>query len=91
MLDVLEAVAAAVGAERLGVRLCPYNIYMDATDSVEAAAEKNLWLMQQLNRRLPGLAYVHMVKLHNQGTYYQAFVLPRTCTIFKASSCHGML
>jgi 2,4-dienoyl-CoA reductase-like NADH-dependent reductase (Old Yellow Enzyme family) len=62
MLEVLEAVAAAVGEDRVGVRLCPYNIYMDATDSVEAAVEKNVWLMQQLSTRLPGLAYVHMVR-----------------------------
>jgi 2,4-dienoyl-CoA reductase-like NADH-dependent reductase (Old Yellow Enzyme family) len=62
MLEVLEAVAAAVGEERVGVRLCPYNIYMDATDSIDAAVEKNVWLMEELRRRLPGLAYIHMVR-----------------------------
>jgi len=63
MLEVLEAVAAAVGEDRVGVRLCPYNIWMDATDTVEAAVRKNVWLMQELSRRLPGLAYVHMVRV----------------------------
>jgi len=62
MLEVLEAVAAVVGEDRVGVRLCPYNIWMDATDAVDAAVEKNVWLMQELSRRLPGLAYVHMVE-----------------------------
>jgi 2,4-dienoyl-CoA reductase-like NADH-dependent reductase (Old Yellow Enzyme family) len=40
MLEVLEAAAAAVGEDRVGVRLCPYNMYMDATDSIDAAVEK---------------------------------------------------
>jgi 2,4-dienoyl-CoA reductase-like NADH-dependent reductase (Old Yellow Enzyme family) len=62
MLEVLDAAAAAVGEDRVGVRLCPYNVWMDATDSIEAAVEKNVWLMQELNRRLPGLAYMHMVR-----------------------------
>lgn len=67
VLEVLEAVAAAVGEDRVGVRLCPYNIWMDATDTVEAAVQKNVWLMQELNRRLPALAYVHMVRVLLQG------------------------
>lgn len=62
MLQVLEAVAAAVGEEHVGVRLCPYNVWMDATDGIDAAVDKNVWLMQELQQRLPDLAYVHMVE-----------------------------
>jgi 2,4-dienoyl-CoA reductase-like NADH-dependent reductase (Old Yellow Enzyme family) len=61
LLEVMEAVAAAVGPARVGLRLSPYNTFLDACDSVERAVEKNVWLMQELDRRVPGLAYMHMV------------------------------
>jgi hypothetical protein len=61
MLEVTEAVAAAVGAERVGLRLSPYNSFLSAQDTVERANEKNVWLMKQLDSRVPDLAYVHMV------------------------------
>jgi 2,4-dienoyl-CoA reductase-like NADH-dependent reductase (Old Yellow Enzyme family) len=61
MIEVMEAVAGAIGAERCGVRLSPYNSFLDAQDSVARAVEKNVWLMQQLDARVPGLAYIHMV------------------------------
>ncbi|KAF6260373.1 FMN-linked oxidoreductase [Scenedesmus sp. NREL 46B-D3] len=62
MLEVMEAVAGAIGPERCGVRLSPYNSFLDAQDSVQRAIEKNVWLMQQLDKRVPGLAYIHMVE-----------------------------
>lgn len=62
LLEVVEAVAAVVGPERLGLRLSPYNTYLDACDSVERAVEKNTWLMKALDERVPGLAYMHMVE-----------------------------
>lgn len=61
MLEVMEAVAAAIGPERCGLRLSPYNQFLDATDTVERAIKKNVWLMEQLDSRVPGLAYIHMV------------------------------
>jgi NADPH2 dehydrogenase len=61
MLEVMEAVAGAIGPERCGVRLSPYNSFLDAQDSVQRAIDKNVWLMQQLDQRVPGLAYIHMV------------------------------
>lgn len=61
MLEVTEAVAAAIGAERVGLRLSPYNSFLSAQDTVERANEKNVWLMKQLDSRVPELAYVHMV------------------------------
>eukprot|EP00882_Tetradesmus_deserticola_P008616 GHRQ01009085.1.p1 GENE.GHRQ01009085.1~~GHRQ01009085.1.p1 ORF type:complete len:159 (+),score=74.93 GHRQ01009085.1:429-905(+) len=58
----MEAVAGAIGPARVGLRLSPYNTFLDATDSVERAVQKNVWLMQELDRRVPGLAYMHMVE-----------------------------
>eukprot|EP00878_Enallax_costatus_P021679 GHUV01022969.1.p1 GENE.GHUV01022969.1~~GHUV01022969.1.p1 ORF type:complete len:352 (+),score=70.28 GHUV01022969.1:604-1659(+) len=62
LLEVMEAVAAAVGPERVGLRLSPYNTFLDACDTVERAVEKNTWLMKALDHRVPGLAYMHMVE-----------------------------
>ena len=62
MLEVVAAVAGAVGAERTGLRLSPYNSFLSAQDSVERAIEKNVWLMKELDSRVPGMAYIHMVR-----------------------------
>ncbi|KAF6263436.1 putative 12-oxophytodienoic acid reductase [Scenedesmus sp. NREL 46B-D3] len=62
LLEVMEAVAAAVGAQRVGLRLSPYNTFLDACDDVQRAVQKNVWLVQELDRRVPGLAYLHMVE-----------------------------
>jgi N-ethylmaleimide reductase len=70
MIEVMEAVAGAIGAERCGVRLSPYNSFLDAQDSVQRAIEKNVWLMQQLDKRVPGLAYIHMVRGHAAALCY---------------------
>eukprot|EP00878_Enallax_costatus_P010180 GHUV01010626.1.p2 GENE.GHUV01010626.1~~GHUV01010626.1.p2 ORF type:complete len:135 (+),score=26.79 GHUV01010626.1:2367-2771(+) len=35
---------------------------MDATDTVDRAIEKNIYLVQELERRVPGMAYIHMVE-----------------------------
>jgi 2,4-dienoyl-CoA reductase-like NADH-dependent reductase (Old Yellow Enzyme family) len=61
MLEVTEAVAAAIGAERVGLRLSPYNSFLSAQDTVPRAIEKNVWLMKQLDSRVPKMAYIHMV------------------------------
>lgn len=63
ILEVMEAVAGAIGAERCGIRLSPYNSFLDATEpDVDTAISKNVWLCEELGRRVPGLAYVHMVE-----------------------------
>jgi N-acetylglucosamine kinase-like BadF-type ATPase len=61
MLEVCAAVAGAIGAERTGLRLSPYNSFLSAQDSVERAIDKNVWLMKELDSKVPGLAYIHMV------------------------------
>ena len=68
MLEVAAAVAGAVGAERTGLRLSPYNSFLSAQDSVERAIEKNVWLMKELDSRVPGMAYIHMVSEAHQGS-----------------------
>jgi 2,4-dienoyl-CoA reductase-like NADH-dependent reductase (Old Yellow Enzyme family) len=61
MLEVVEAVAGAIGAERTGIRLSPYNSFLSAQDSVDRAIEKNVWLMKEIEAKAPGLAFIHMV------------------------------
>lgn len=62
ILEVVAAVAAAVGADRTGIRLNPYNSYLDAKDSLKQAVDKNVWLLQELEHRVPDLAYVSLVE-----------------------------
>lgn len=57
MIEVVEAVVNAVGAERVGLRLAPFNEFLDATDS--KPFDTNIYLLQQLNKF--NLAYVHLV------------------------------
>lgn len=63
LLEVMASVANAIGADRCGVRLSPYNTFLDAKDTVDRAIEKNVWLMKEMDSRVPGLAYIHMVSV----------------------------
>lgn len=63
MLEVVAAVAAEVGASRVGLRLSPYGTFLDMCDSVPRAVEKNIYLLQQLGEKVPGMAYVHLVSV----------------------------
>jgi 2,4-dienoyl-CoA reductase-like NADH-dependent reductase (Old Yellow Enzyme family) len=82
MLEVTEAVAGAISAERVGLRLSPYNSFLSAQDTVERANEKNVWLMKQLDSRVPELAYVHMVSPALTLCYYAS----RLSTVHRYSS-----
>eukprot|EP00879_Flechtneria_rotunda_P030841 GHRR01033533.1.p1 GENE.GHRR01033533.1~~GHRR01033533.1.p1 ORF type:complete len:354 (+),score=113.72 GHRR01033533.1:2089-3150(+) len=62
ILEVAEATANAIDADHVGIRLSPYNTFLDASDTVERAIEKNVLLMKELDKRVPGLAYIHMVE-----------------------------
>ena len=57
-LEVTEAVVAAVGADRVGIRLSPFTNFLDVADSTPYGT--NVYLLEQLNKF--GLAYVHMVE-----------------------------
>ncbi|TBW09853.1 alkene reductase [Azotobacter chroococcum] len=56
VLEVVDAVVAAVGAERVGIRLSPWMPYNDIEDA--EAGPMALYLAEQLGRR--GLAYLHL-------------------------------
>ena len=58
VLEVVDASIAAIGKDKVGIRLSPYGVFNDMPlyDAMEA---DYLWLAQQLDAR--GLAYLHLV------------------------------
>lgn len=58
VLETVDAVRKAIGAERIGIRLSPYGVFNDMPpyDGMEA---DYLWLIEALDER--GLAYLHLV------------------------------
>lgn len=58
LLEVLDAVVAVWGKERVGVRLSPYGTFNDMSDSDPIALFN--YVLQQLNQR--AIAYVHMIE-----------------------------
>jgi N-ethylmaleimide reductase len=58
MLEVVDAVIAAVGADKVGIRLAPFNFFLSCTDSDPAATYN--FLMPKLSERK--LAYVHLIQ-----------------------------
>ncbi|KAG2436722.1 hypothetical protein HXX76_006246 [Chlamydomonas incerta] len=69
-LEVVEAVVAAVGADRVGIRLSPFTNFLDAADSTPYGT--HVYLCEQLNRH--GLAYLHMVEPRMAGNEERATV-----------------
>ncbi|KAL3683859.1 hypothetical protein R1sor_001881 [Riccia sorocarpa] len=57
-LEVVDAVVAAIGRERVGIRLSPFADYGDSADSDPVAL--GTYMAEQLNDR--GIAYVHYVE-----------------------------
>jgi N-ethylmaleimide reductase len=58
VLEVVEAVIAAIGKDRVGIRLSPYGVFNDMP--LYGAMEADYtYLAQQLNAR--GLVYIHLV------------------------------
>ncbi|WP_150303701.1 alkene reductase [Pseudomonas saliphila] len=70
-LEVLAAMADAIGPGRVGLRLCPGNSYNDARDSDPAAT------LSALLKAIEGmgLAYLHMMRAHVKGL--DAFAIAR--------------
>ncbi|KAF2925812.1 hypothetical protein DAI22_06g080000 [Oryza sativa Japonica Group] len=58
-VEVIDAVVAEVGAHRVGIRLSPFDNYMDCFDSNPVALGS--YMVQQLNKH-PGFLYCHMVE-----------------------------
>ncbi|XP_060174462.1 12-oxophytodienoate reductase 1-like isoform X2 [Lycium barbarum] len=57
-LEIVEAVANEIGADRVGIRLSPFANYMDCVDSNPSAL--GLYMAESLNKY--GIAYCHMVE-----------------------------
>ena len=64
VLEVVEAVTAAIGKNMVGIRLSPYGVFNDMPlyDTMEA---DYTYLAQQLNAR--GLVYIHLVDHSSMG------------------------
>jgi N-ethylmaleimide reductase len=58
VLDVVEATAAVIGKDKVGIRLSPFGAFNDMPDYPEMAADY-AWLAGTLN--VTGLIYVHLV------------------------------
>ena len=59
LLELVDAVVAAIGPERVGVRLSPFNAYNDLLAGYEGEAEETRDLAAELARR--GIAYLHLI------------------------------
>jgi N-ethylmaleimide reductase len=58
-IDVASAVTAAIGAERVGIRLSPYGVFNDMSGSYEGISDQYTGLAADLGRL--ELAYLHLV------------------------------
>ncbi|XP_076930661.1 12-oxophytodienoate reductase 2-like isoform X1 [Bidens hawaiensis] len=63
-LQVVEAVAKEIGADRVGIRLSPFSNYMDSADSDPEAL--GLYMAKSLNKY--GILYCHMIESRAEDT-----------------------
>ena len=81
-LDVAAAVSAAIGAERVGIRLSPYGVFNDMSGSYEGIADQYGELAAALGKCK--LAYVHLVDHSAMGAPKpDAATVQRICREFK--------
>jgi len=71
VIEALEAMAAVIGADRLGIRICPGNPFNDVADS--NPAETYGALLKGLAHL--GLAYLHVIR--SPLVYFDAFAFAR--------------
>ena len=64
VLEVVDATIAAIGKDKVGIRLSPYGVFNDMP-LYDAMAADYTYLAQQLNAR--GLVYIHLVDHSPQG------------------------
>lgn len=64
VLEVAEAVIAAIGKDKVGIRFSPFGVFNDMP-LYDAMAADYTYLAQQMNAR--GLVYVHLVDHSSQG------------------------
>lgn len=81
-LDISHAVAAAVGADRVGIRLSPYGVFNDMSGSYEGIAQQYGELAADLGKL--HLAYVHLVDHSAMGAPKpEAATVQLICRVFK--------
>lgn len=66
-MQVVEAVGSAIGFERVGIRLSPWNWdFLDCKEpDVTSTIELNVYLLEQLSKT--GILYVHLVSSRASG------------------------
>ena len=65
-LEVTAAVIAAIGAERVGIRLSPYGVFNDMSGTYDGIADQYCNLASELGSQ--GLAYLHLVDHSSMGS-----------------------
>lgn len=78
-LDVAAAVIAAIGADRVGIRLSPYGVFNDMSGAYEGIATQYMDLSAALGTL--GLAYLHIVD-------HSAMGAPKPDPVTVKAMCH---
>ncbi|KDD75725.1 NADH:flavin oxidoreductase/NADH oxidase [Helicosporidium sp. ATCC 50920] len=87
-LELVDAVVGAVGAERVAVRLSPYNRFLNSPTS--DAEEVYVRLVRELTAR-HALAYVHLVEGRVMGSAEASEPTPALDSVARASAAPVML
>ena len=83
-LEVARAVVAAIGAERVGIRLSPYGLFNDMSGAYEGIADQYAALATGLGKL--ALAYVHLVDHSAMGAPKpEPSTVERICHEFRAA------
>lgn len=78
MLQTIDAMVKEVGADKVGIRLSPYNWeFQDCHEpDVESTIELNAYLLKELNRY--NLAYAHIVTARAAGEHQESTIFTGT-------------
>ncbi|KAJ0079763.1 hypothetical protein Patl1_23875 [Pistacia atlantica] len=76
-LEIVEAVVNEIGADKVGIRLSPYEHYMEAVDSNPEAL--GLYMANALNKF--GIAYLHIIEQRRIKTEDEYEILQRVLPI----------
>ncbi|GAA5945849.1 hypothetical protein JCM1841_001485 [Sporobolomyces salmonicolor] len=68
-LEVVDAVVAAVGAKKTGIRFSPYSAFQGMKMELPAIKETFTYFVEQIKSRHPDFAYIHAVESRIAGSY----------------------
>jgi N-ethylmaleimide reductase len=89
-LEVAAAVIAAIGSERVGIRLSPYGVFNDMSGNYDGIAAQYTDLAAQLGKL--GLAYLHLVDHSAMGAPKpEPETVQAICCEFRASGGKGVI